>query len=74
MTPIWDPMLGSGAKREERIKAMTTAIPLGRFGETQEIAAVAVLLGSDEATFMTGAELNVDGGILAGSSALPAIE
>ena len=53
---------------------MTAAIPLGRFGEAQEIAAVAVLLGSDEVTFMTGAELNIDGGILAGSSAQPAIE
>jgi len=74
MTPIWDPMLGVGSTRDERIKAMTAAIPLGRFGEAQEIAAVAVLLGSDEVTFMTGAELNIDGGILAGSSAQPAIE
>ena len=50
---------------------MAAAIPLGRFGEPREVAAVAVLLASDEVTFMTGAELNIDGGILAGSSATP---
>jgi len=71
MTPIWDPMLGAGAEREARIESMAAAIPLGRFGEPREVAAVAVLLASDEVTFMTGAELNIDGGILAGSSATP---
>lgn len=74
MTPIWDPMLGNDEKREQRLKAMTAAIPAHRFGEVEEVAAVAVLLASDEAPYMTGAELNIDGGILAGSAAMPAIE
>ncbi|WP_425352700.1 SDR family oxidoreductase [Agrobacterium bohemicum] len=42
-----------------------------RFGKPEEVAALAVLLGSDEATYMTGAELTIDGGILAGSAAAP---
>jgi len=36
--------------------------PLGRLGRTQEIAAVAVLLASDEAKFMTGSNIVIDGG------------
>jgi NAD(P)-dependent dehydrogenase (short-subunit alcohol dehydrogenase family) len=35
------------------------------------VAAVAVLLASDEATYITGTELNIDGGLLAGSSVNP---
>ncbi|CAN7588201.1 SDR family oxidoreductase [Phenylobacterium sp. LjRoot219] len=37
--------------------------PMGRLGQTDEIAATAVLLASDEATFMTGANLVIDGGM-----------
>ena len=42
-----------------------------RFGDPGEVAAIAVLLASDEATYMTGAELTIDGGILAGAAASP---
>jgi NAD(P)-dependent dehydrogenase (short-subunit alcohol dehydrogenase family) len=45
--------------------------PLRRFGTPEEVAAVAVLLAGDEARYITGAELHVDGGILAGSAAAP---
>jgi NAD(P)-dependent dehydrogenase (short-subunit alcohol dehydrogenase family) len=45
--------------------------PLRRFGRPDEIAAVAVLLASDEAPYMTGSEITIDGGILAGSMAPP---
>ena len=72
LTPMWEPMLGSGPEREERIRALTADTPLRRFGTPEEVAAVVVLLASDEATYMTGAELNLDGGILAGSAASPA--
>ena len=71
MTPMWEPMLGEGMQREEAIKAMVKDTPMQRFGEASEVAAVAVLLASDEATFITGAEMTIDGGILAGSAAAP---
>ena len=45
--------------------------PLRRFGDPDEVAAIAVLLASDEATYMTGSEVTVDGGLLAGSAAPP---
>jgi NAD(P)-dependent dehydrogenase (short-subunit alcohol dehydrogenase family) len=45
--------------------------PLKRFGTPEEVAAVALLLASDEAAYMTGAEINIDGGLLAGSAAVP---
>jgi NAD(P)-dependent dehydrogenase (short-subunit alcohol dehydrogenase family) len=71
MTPMWDAMLGQGAEREARTKAMVADTPLQRFGTPEEVAAVAVLLASDECTYMTGSELVLDGGIIAGSAAAP---
>lgn len=71
LTPMWEPLLGEGPEREARMAEFVTDTPLRRFGTTDEIAAIAVLLGSDECPYMTGAELNVDGGILAGSIAAP---
>ena len=68
---MWEPILGTGPEREERIRMFIKDTPLRRFGTPEEVAAVAVLLASDEAAYMTGAELNIDGGILAGSAALP---
>lgn len=72
MTPMWDPMLGEGAGREKAMAAITAGIPLRRFGRPEEVAALAVFLASDDAQYMTGEELTIDGGILAGSSASPA--
>ena len=40
-------------------------------GPPEEVAAVAVLLASDEAPYISGVELNMDGGIPAGSTASP---
>ena len=71
MTPMWEPMLGQGETREQAIKAMVKDTPLQRFGEASEVAAIAVMLGSDEARYITGAEMTIDGGILAGSAAVP---
>ena len=71
MTPMWEPLLGSGPERAERMREYVKDTPLRRFGTPEEVAAVAVLLASDEAAYMTGAEVNIDGGILAGSVAIP---
>jgi NAD(P)-dependent dehydrogenase (short-subunit alcohol dehydrogenase family) len=41
---------------------LVDAIPLGRMGEAEETAAVALFLASDDSSFMTGSEVYVDGG------------
>jgi len=71
LTPMWEPMLGNGPDREAKMKEFVRETPARRFGSPAEVAAVALLLASDEAKYMTGAELNIDGGILAGSAATP---
>lgn len=71
LTPMWEPMLGQGPDRETRMKALVAETPLKRFGDVKEVAAVAVLLASDEAGYITGAEMNIDGGLLAGAAASP---
>jgi NAD(P)-dependent dehydrogenase (short-subunit alcohol dehydrogenase family) len=53
--------LDTEAKRRRRL----VHIPMGRFGEAAEIARAALFLASDDASFMTGAELVVDGGLTA---------
>ena len=71
LTPMWEPILGQGADREQRMRAFVAETPLHRFGQPEEVAAVALLLASDEATYITGTELNIDGGLLAGSVLSP---
>lgn len=71
LTPMWQPMLGDGPDREARMAAFVADTPQRRFGTSEEVAAIAVLLASDEAAYMTGAELTIDGGLLAGSAAVP---
>lgn len=71
LTPMWEPMLGDGPDREARMAAFVADTPLRRFGQPGEVAAVAVLLASDEATYITGSEINVDGGLLAGAAMAP---
>jgi len=51
------------ASAHEKIRAM---VPMGRFAEPREIAATAVHLLSPAASFITGAEVVVDGGLVAG--------
>lgn len=71
LTPMWEPMLGKGPDREIRMREFVQDCPMRRFGRPEEVAAVAVMLASDEATYMNGTELNMDGGILAGTVAAP---
>ena len=71
LTPMWEPMLGEGHDREARMASFVADTPMRRFGRPEEVAAVALMLASDEAAYMTGAELTLDGGLLAGSAANP---
>ena len=72
LTPMWDAMLGApGPERDARTAAVVGDVPLRRFGTPDEVAAIALLLASDEATYMTGTEITLDGGILAGAAAAP---
>jgi NAD(P)-dependent dehydrogenase (short-subunit alcohol dehydrogenase family) len=56
-TPPWRSMAA-----EERMKAISGTVPLGRFGTPDEVALAVVFLASDESSYVTGAELFVDGG------------
>lgn len=71
LTPMWEAMLGTGEDREARMAAFVADTPLQRFGTVEEVAAVAAMLASDEAAYVTGAEFSIDGGLLAGSAASP---
>ncbi|BAO77412.1 SDR family NAD(P)-dependent oxidoreductase [Winogradskyella sp. PG-2] len=48
---------------EEMGKGFTEAVPLGRFGTSEEIANAALFLASDDASYINGVELEVDGGL-----------
>jgi NAD(P)-dependent dehydrogenase (short-subunit alcohol dehydrogenase family) len=61
-TPGLSELLGSSSAGEERRKMISAATPLGRFGTPYEIAKAAVFLASDDASYITGIELFVDGG------------
>ncbi|MDR0792637.1 MAG: SDR family oxidoreductase [Chitinophagaceae bacterium] len=71
MTPMWDAMLGEGEQRQRAIEEIENGIPLGQFGEPLDVAYGILYLASDESKYVTGIELTIDGGILAGSSAMP---
>lgn len=72
LTPMWEPMLGNGPDRAANMAAFVQDTPLRRFGLPAEVACVAVMLASDESAYLTGTEINIDGGILAGSAGTPA--
>jgi 3(or 17)beta-hydroxysteroid dehydrogenase len=71
LTPMWEALIGDGPDREARMAAMVADTPMKRFGTVEEVAALALLLASDDAAYMTGSELHLDGGLLAGSAASP---
>lgn len=53
----------SPGQAEEAKEGMTQAIPLGRYGESGDIANLVLFLASDESSFITGARYRIDGGM-----------
>jgi len=74
LTPMWEPMLGDGPDRAKRMAEFVKDTPMKRFGQPEEVAAIVLLLATEEAAYMTGTELTIDGGLLAGSAAAPATD
>ncbi len=65
-----DTPMVSGPGHDPNDTAWAKKLPLGRFGQPEEIAAVVAFLASDEAAYVTGAEWSVDGGATAGDRGL----
>ena len=63
---IETPMTASARADEERARAIVAGIPLGRFGQPEDIANTALFLASDEASYFTGEIIFPDGGLFTG--------
>jgi NAD(P)-dependent dehydrogenase (short-subunit alcohol dehydrogenase family) len=61
-TPGRNDLLASSEVGQQRLKMISTSIPLGRLGTPNEIAKAVVFLASDDSSYITGTELFVDGG------------
>jgi NAD(P)-dependent dehydrogenase (short-subunit alcohol dehydrogenase family) len=60
--PVVTPMTEGRRADPETYRLMLSRIPLGRYGRPEEIALGVLYLASDEAAFVTGSELVIDGG------------
>lgn len=63
-TAMLDDILRRGS-REEGLERLARQVPLGKVGDTDDVAWAVVYLASDESKFMTGAEMVLDGGVSA---------
>jgi NAD(P)-dependent dehydrogenase (short-subunit alcohol dehydrogenase family) len=63
VTPIWDGMGLAKETVDEWTKQIATEVPMKRFGQPDEVAATVVFLASQDASYITGVEINVDGGL-----------
>jgi NAD(P)-dependent dehydrogenase (short-subunit alcohol dehydrogenase family) len=63
LTPIYDRFGLPAEAIETRRGKLAAEVPLKRLGEPEEVAGVVAFLASDDASFITGADIIVDGGI-----------
>jgi NAD(P)-dependent dehydrogenase (short-subunit alcohol dehydrogenase family) len=63
--PLKTELLMKFLNTEAKLKRRLVHLPMGRFGEAEEIARAALFLASDESSYITGAEFMVDGGLTA---------
>jgi len=61
-TPGLRDLLASTETGQQRLKMLSSMVPLGRLGSPDEIAKAVVFLASDDSSYITGTELFVDGG------------
>jgi NAD(P)-dependent dehydrogenase (short-subunit alcohol dehydrogenase family) len=62
-TPLYGKLGFSEADLQKTADAIRSQVPAGRFGEPSEVAKTVVFLASDEAAFMVGSEILIDGGM-----------
>ena len=65
--PIVTPIFGRTGLPQETVdewaKAIVERVPMKRFGQPEEVAATVAFLASQDASYITGVEINVDGGL-----------
>ena len=62
-TPIFAKMGMEESQLDEMAQGIVSQVPLGRFGQSEEVAKTALFLASDDSSYVVGAELEVDGGM-----------
>ena len=63
LTPIFQQAGLSREKIEERLEQVSATVPLSRLGKPEEVASVVAFLASSDASYITGEEIKVDGGM-----------
>ena len=66
LTPLWERHFNAHSNPAEAKEAVRRKIPLGRIGTAEEVASCALFFASDDARYITGNILFVDGGLMAG--------
>lgn len=68
MTPMWEDIIEKSGKKEENF---ASHIPMKRFWKAEEVAKTAIFLASNESSYITWSEINIDGWILAWTESSP---